>query len=448
MLIMPLLSRLLSAVIITHLLSFGIHCKWYRTPPPTPPNVTVHSWFITEWNKGLYPAPKRSRFKTGPIHRFHTPSLSITQTEDKIDNRSEPSNTEETQATTIDAAVMHLDHVDPISPRSDIENLQLQANLYSLTTPGTQDKIQFGSDAETICIDTGASACISRNRANFITMNTVTNLSIKGIGTGLPIAGIGVLRWSVIDDANNEIDLFVKDALYVPTAPMGLLCPQQIAQQTRQLGDGFNALSSHGILTFEGYKKTVPYDEKSRLPIMCTLDGVKSFQAVTNTDNTTLSKNQKLLLKWHHRLSHMHFGHLQDLAWQGRLPKAIAGCEPPLCKSCQFGKAHRRPVAPPGKAQPIDANDLHPGDCVSVDQIESSEPGFVDIHIGKPTTARYHAASLYTDHASRFMFLKCHYSTGGAEAIDGKQRFEQLASTYGVKIKAYRGDNGIMAKRE
>lgn len=144
----------------------------------------------------------------------------------------------------------------------------------------------------------------------------------------------------------------------------------------------------------------------------------------------------------------MHFGIIQQLARQGHLPKSLSNCPLPLCKSCQFGKAHHRPVASQDKAQPIDSNDLQPGDCVSVDQLESSEPGYVNIYSGKPTTARYHAASLYTDHASRFMFLKCHYSTGGAEAIEGKVRFEQLAASHSIKIKAYRGDNGIMAKRD
>jgi hypothetical protein len=46
------------------------------------------------------------------------------------------------------------------------------------------------------------------------------------------------------------------------------------------------------------------------------------------------------------------------------------------------------------------------------------------------------------------MFLKCHYSTGGTEAVDGKRRFEQFASSCGVKVKSYRADNGIMAKRD
>jgi hypothetical protein len=61
---------------------------------------------------------------------------------------------------------------------------------------------------------------------------------------------------------------------------------------------------------------------------------------------------------------------------------------------------------------------------------------------------RYHAASIYVDHASRYTFIKCHYSTGSQEAIDGQQHFEQLAVSHGVKIKAYRADNGIIASLE
>jgi hypothetical protein len=64
------------------------------------------------------------------------------------------------------------------------------------------------------------------------------------------------------------------------------------------------------------------------------------------------------------------------------------------------------------------------------------------IHISR------YATSLYTDHASRDMFLKCHYSIGGAEAVEGQQCFKQLAHSHGIKIKAYRTNNGIMAKME
>jgi len=164
------------------------------------------------------------------------------------------------------------------------------------------------------------------------------------------------------------------------------------------------------------------------------------------TKNYNLSKSQQLLLKWHNRLSHMDFGKLQDLARQRRLQKAIANCNHPICRSCQLGKAHRRPVASVTKAHPMESDDLQPGDCVSVDQIESSTPGYIDTYSGKPPSTRYHAASLYVDHASCFMYLKRHYSTGGAEAVEGKQQFVQSAHSYGIKVKAYWADNGIMAK--
>ena len=94
---------------------------------------------------------------------------------------------------------------------------------------------------------------------------------------------------------------------------------------------------------------------------------------------------------------------------------------------------------------PIDSDDLHPGDKVSVDQIEFTTPGLVDVHKGKPSSAKYHAASIYVDYASRYTYIKCHYSTGAAKAIEGKQCYEQLAASHGVKIKAYRVDNGIMS---
>lgn len=168
------------------------------------------------------------------------------------------------------------------------------------------------------------------------------------------------------------------------------------------------------------------------------LDLINSASRQTMTLTHSLTNSQKLLLCWHYRLSHMNFSKIHDLARQGHLPKHIANCEQPICSSCQYGKAHRWPVTSSSKLRPIDVDDLKPGDHVSVDLIESPATGMVDTYSGKPTTAWYHAASLYTDHASQYR----------TEAVFSKQKFEQLAATFGVKIKSYRADNGIMAKRE
>jgi hypothetical protein len=95
-------------------------------------------------------------------------------------------------------------------------------------------------------------------------------------------------------------------------------------------------------------------------------------------------------------------------------------------------------VASKEKAQPIDSNNPQPGDCVSVDQLASSETGYVDVYRGKPMTARYHAASLYTNNASCIMYIKLHHSTKVTETIERKCHFEQLAISHGVKISLSR----------
>lgn len=90
---------------------------------------------------------------------------------------------------------------------------------------------------------------------------------------------------------------------------------------------------------------------------------------------------------------------------------------------------------------PIDSDNLVTGDKVSINQIESSTPGYVDHFKGKPASAKYHAALVYVDHVSRYTFIKCRYSTGAQEALEGKCIFEWTSTMHGVKIKTYQADN-------
>jgi hypothetical protein len=76
---------------------------------------------------------------------------------------------------------------------------------------------------------------------------------------------------------------YIHNALFVPTAPMGLLCPQQVAMQTRQSGDGFQALFQAGILIIAGNNKTITYDKRSCLPIMYIIDGAACYNAAVST---------------------------------------------------------------------------------------------------------------------------------------------------------------------
>ena len=92
---------------------------------------------------------------------------------------------------------------------------------------------------------------------------------------------------------------------------------------------------------------------------------------------------------------------------------------------------------------PLDAGHLTPGDCVSVDQLESNTPGSVPTARGTPTTCKFQAATLFCDHASRLIHLTCHSSTGAVNAIPAKRAFERDATLANVHIKKYKADNGI-----
>jgi hypothetical protein len=319
---MPILSLFVIQALILH---SPRHIPWIRHPPPAPYPVVIHNWFRQEWNKGLhghitrfrYPGSTRVNFNVNPLLSDTSaivPSCHVTE-----------------QYSAIDPPVQH-SHTD--------DNINLQALLFSLSTPGVDQAYHFDPTIERICVDTGASASLSTKRNNFITLKPVSDLKINGIGTGLPIEGIGILKWPIRDDHNSEIDLFIKDALYVPSAPMGLLCPQQIAQQTGLPLDGFISSAKCGILTFHGFKRTIQYESRTRLPIFHTLAASHTALITTVSDGqvrspesvaqpASLSTAQKLLLRWHYRLSHLHFTKIQELARQGCLPRKLATCDPP-----------------------------------------------------------------------------------------------------------------------
>jgi hypothetical protein len=89
-----------------------------------------------------------------------------------------------------------------------------------------------------------------------------------------------------------------------------------------------------------------------------------------------------------------------------------------------------------------------PGDCVSVDQIESTTPGFVGQMKGFLTKKRYHCATVYVDHYSSLSYVHIQKSTNGDETLLGKRQFEAYCASHGVKIKSYHADNGRFAENK
>jgi hypothetical protein len=87
---------------------------------------------------------------------------------------------------------------------------------------------------------------------------------------------------------------------------------------------------------------------------------------------------QAELLCWHYGLGHTSFAKLKLMYALGILPRRLSSVHPPKCAGCIFGATTKRPwrtKASPSQVKPVVVTG--PGDCVSVDQLESSTPGFV-----------------------------------------------------------------------
>ena len=93
-----------------------------------------------------------------------------------------------------------------------------------------------------------------------------------------------------------------------------------------------------------------------------------------------LDDAQRELMRLHCKLNHLPFPSLIKMAEDGRIKKSLAKLKErvPICMSCVFGMSHRRPWQSKGAHGSIRKDtETDPGDCVSMDQIVSAQPGLI-----------------------------------------------------------------------
>ena len=155
---------------------------------------------------------------------------------------------------------------------------------------------------------------------------------------------------------------------------------------------------------------------------------------------------QAELMRWHYRLGHLPFAALKQLAQLGEIPRRLAKVTPPKCAGCIFGAMTKVPWrGREEKSKHTIFEARCPGECVSVDQMISTQVGFVAQMKGKLTTDRYRAATIFVDHYSRLRFVYPMRNLSSEETINAKLAFEQFARNHGVTIYHYHADNGRFA---
>ena len=146
-------------------------------------------------------------------------------------------------------------------------------------------------------------------------------------------------------------------------------------------------------------------------------------------------------------MNHAPNSRLREMTRQGQAPKHFLTTKPPVCKACIYGKMTRHPWRVKWQSSNITnfRKAVLPGDIISVDQLESPEPGFIAQLKGKLTSQWYKVATVFVDHYSSLGFLYLQQPTSAKETIEAKQAFEQFASSQGITIWHYHADNGRFA---
>ena len=146
---------------------------------------------------------------------------------------------------------------------------------------------------------------------------------------------------------------------------------------------------------------------------------------------------------WHDKLKHAPASRMRNMINLGILPKRLKKLlKPPPCAGCWIWRSTRKPWRVKAQQSTI-IEATYCGECVSVDQLDATTPGFIAQLKGILTKKRYRYATVFVDHFSNIDYVVPQTSLTSEETVQAKRSFETWAETHGVKIKHYHADNGL-----
>ena len=179
-----------------------------------------------------------------------------------------------------------------------------------------------------------------------------------------------------------------------------------------------------------------------------SVDLAKSHPHADDAQRLTVENPQADLLRWHYRLGHLSFKLIKAMAQVGLLPKRIATAPTPKCAGCMFSSMTKKPWRTKGsKGNQVGRRTkvTRPGQCVSVDQLESPQVGFYAQLKGIPTKKRYRYATIFVDHFSDLKYVHYMEDSTSKSTVYAKECFERYAAAHGVHVEHYHCDNGRFA---
>ncbi len=205
----------------------------------------------------------------------------------------------------------------------------------------------------------------------------------------------------------------------------------------------------------DAQQQGVDWSQPPNTPVSFDLDATDRADLpviIEGEEDTNVHQNPTAeFLCWHHKLNHMSAAKMQSMAKRGLLPKKLAKCQIPTCTSCLYGKATRRPWRTKPKVGQQGGKlrtASEPGQCISINQLESSTSGLIAQIKGWLTKKRYKVTTIFVDHFSGLFYIHLEKSTNADETHDAKLAFERFASKFKVQVKSYQADNGRFAENK
>jgi hypothetical protein len=153
--------------------------------------------------------------------------------------------------------------------------------------------------------------------------------------------------------------------------------------------------------------------------------------------------NQTKLMHWHYHLGHLPFVKLKQLALNGEIPKKLAKAKPPKCAGCLFGAMTKIPWhGRETKASHKVFVATRPGQCISIDQMTSTEVRIYAKMKGKLTKKQYKCATVFIDHYSHLRFVHLQTNDSSVKTVAAKRAFKSFATKNGIKIQHYHSNSG------
>jgi len=169
-----------------------------------------------------------------------------------------------------------------------------------------------------------------------------------------------------------------------------------------------------------------------------------AFATLKEAPDVYASTDKGELLRYHYRFGHMPYNKLQALARAGIIPKRFANVQSPRCAACMFGKLTKRAWRTKGQKKKIFVA-TKPGQCVSVDQMESTTTGFIAQLKGRITKRRYKYATVFIDHFSDYTYVHLQETITSQDTISAKKAFEAKCRSMNITVLHYHCDNGRFA---